>query len=135
MNKKEIGIVFLRISMGLMITGHGIMKILGGMEFMHKLGSLPLFVPEWPAIYPVLGILATAIELLGGILVMAGHFTRTASIAIAVVLFAGFTVHMPNISDFSSLMRNTWPFEIMLAFIVISIIGPGEWRLRFKKKH
>lgn len=124
---RDTGIVFLRVSMGLMITLHGLMKVVGGMTFMRTLGSLPPFVPDVPMLQTALGMVATAIELVGGIMVMLGRGTRVASLLIALVLLVGFTYHMAAISDFTSFVRNTWPLEIMLAFIAISMIGPGSW--------
>ena len=122
--KEKTGLLFLRISMGAMMTLHGLMKVLKGMDFMEKLGSMPPFFPDNPTLHTLLGIIATIIELGGGILLMIGYRAREASIAIATVLIFAFAYHCNQISDFESFVRNAWPLEMAFVFIALAIINP-----------
>lgn len=108
--------LFLRISMGGFMACHGLMKLLSGSAFLQQLGSLPPFVPDIPALQTVLGVIATAIELVGGTLVALGIQQRLASLLIVVVMLVAFSYHMQQITGFTSLMQNTWPLEIACVF-------------------
>jgi putative oxidoreductase len=119
---------FLRISMGLVMFLHGIMKVLGGPTFWQTLGGLPPMVPEIPWLRMSLGIVATFIELLGGLLLIINWRVRDASISIVLVMIAAFTYHLPNVDGFRSLMMNTWPLELALVYAAIAWLHPTKGR-------
>jgi len=127
-----MGLLVLRVSIGLIFFLHGWMKLFGHQvsflrEMLHMAG---VTLPD-PLIW-----LATAIELGAGLALMAGLFTRpaalllTAEMVIAVLLFdlqeGFFIVSVPNVPL-------AYGFEYHLALIAglvcVALGGPGRWAL------
>jgi len=127
--KKDIGILVFRISLGTLMICHGIMKIMGGWDFMMTLGALPPLVPEDESLHLVLGIIATLSEILGGLGLITGFGFRLACILLTAVMIPAFLYHLESVNDFASLMRNTWPLELAFVFIAFCFIGPGKYKL------
>lgn len=105
---------------------HGVMKVLGGLEFMKTLGGLPPMIPESETLRIALGIVATLLELLGGLGVLLGYRFKLACWMIVAVMIPAFASHLNSIQDFRSLMLNAWALEIAIAFAAFSFIGPGD---------
>jgi len=126
---KDSGIHLFRITMGTMMVGHGLMKVFGGIDFIQKLGGMPPFVPNNDAVRLVLGFVAVACELLGGLGVITGFRFRTACIAIIAVMIPAWLYHLGNVSNFETFMRNAWPLELAFVFASFAIIGPGKRKL------
>ncbi len=114
--------LFLRISMGIFMACHGLMKLLSGPSFLQQLGSMPPFVPDIPALHTALGVIATAIELVGGILVALGIQQRLACLLIVTVMLSAFSYHLQQVTGFTSLMQNTWPLEIACVFGALAFL-------------
>ena len=126
---RDKGILFFRISMGMMMVLHGIMKIVGGIEFIRRLGGMPPGVPENDTLQVFLGLTAIAFEILGGIGVATGIRFKTACVLIVLVMIPAFLYHLGNVSDFESFMRNAWPLELAFVFSAFLFIGPGKHKL------
>jgi putative oxidoreductase len=87
---QPLALVFMRLALGVIMLVHGYHKVFGGLhhhaEFVASLG-----LPGW------LGYFSAFAEFLGGILVLAGFFTRAAAFAICVDLtVAIWKVHWHN---------------------------------------
>lgn len=111
-----------RLVTGLLFTLHGASTVLGLFGGSRGSGE-PVPVGQWP------GWWAGLIQLVCGILVMAGLFTRPAALlASGSMAYAYFTVHQPQ-----ALM----PIEnggvnsalYAWAFLVIAVLGAGPWSL------
>jgi len=126
---RDKGILFFRISMGTMMVLHGIMKIVGGIEFIRRLGGMPPGVPENDTLQVFLGLTAVAFEILGGLGVATGIRFKTACVLIVVVMIPAFLYHLGNVSDFESFVRNAWPLELAFVFSAFVFIGPGKYKL------
>lgn len=74
---QPLGLLVLRVGVGVIMIAHGGQKVFGGLhnhlEFVHQLG-----MPAW------WGYLSTATEFLGGILLIAGLFTRIVGVAMTI---------------------------------------------------
>jgi putative oxidoreductase len=117
------GIKFLRYSMGGMFVLHGLSKVIGGTGVLTYVGGMPPFAPhDSPRLQLVLGSLAAAFEILGGLGVITGFKFRQACLLIILVMLAATTYHMSLVKDFSSLMANTWPIEILFVFVSLLMI-------------
>lgn len=125
MNRNH-GILFFRLTMGALMCAHGVMKIVRGPEFIEKLGGMPPFIPDVQVLHVVLGWLAVACEVLGGLGVITGIKFRWACGLIVAVMIPAWAYHLGQVSDFPSFMTNTWPLEIALVFTAFAIIGKGR---------
>lgn len=87
---QPLGLLVLRLALGAVMIAHGSQKVFGGLHnFVHMVNSFGL--PAW------LGYVAAFVELIGGLLVLVGFFTRCASIAICIdLIVAIWKVHLHN---------------------------------------
>ena len=116
------GLTILRVVVGLVFFVHGFQKVylmgFGGVaRMMEGLG-----VPA-PGLFAVI---LTLVELLGGLALILGLFTRLAAIPLAVdMLVATLTVHLPN--GFSVLPNGGYEFTLVLlaASVALAVAGPG----------
>jgi putative oxidoreductase len=112
-----------RVIVGFLFACHGVASlfgVFGGAVGTHG-GTVPL--GSWPDWW------AAAIQLLGGLLVMLGLFTRIAAlICSGSMAYAYFTVHLPT-----GLMpiQNGGELAALYAwvFLLIAALGPGSWAL------
>lgn len=125
MNERS-AIRFLRIAMGVVMLLHGVMKAMGGPSFWQNLGGLPPMVPDIGWLELGLGVAATLIELVGGLMLILGWRVRLAAVAIVSVMLVAFTYHLPNVDGFRTLMTNTWPLELAFVYATIAWLHPGK---------
>jgi putative oxidoreductase len=87
---QPLALLVMRLALGAIMVAHGYQKVLGNLHhFAQLVGSLGL--PGW------LGYVAAFTEFLGGLLVLAGFFTRPAAFAICIELaVAIWKVHWHN---------------------------------------
>jgi putative oxidoreductase len=115
---QPLGLLVLRIVLGVIMIGHSYPKVFGGVHqtvgFISSLG-----LPWWLAYFSM------AAEFGGGILVIAGLFTRCASLAILIdMVVAIWKVHWKH----GLLGEHGYQFPISLAAIAFALMlfGAGE---------
>src|SRR5688572_5857620 len=120
--RANIGLAVLRIGVGGVFAAHGLQKLVvlgipGVAGFMSQLG-LP---------FPTLSALAvTATELLGGLALVAGAFTRIAALPLAFsMLVAGLTAHLKG--GFFLPSGVEYVLVLFLASVALALTGPGAW--------
>ncbi|HJT14509.1 MAG TPA: DoxX family protein [Dongiaceae bacterium] len=119
------GATLLRVALGAMWVSHAWFKIsaFGVAGFAGWLDSLGL-----PGLMagPVI-----ALELIGGLLILAGFHGRFVSIALLPVLAVATWVHVPNGMIFSN-ANGGWeyPVFLMIASVVHAVVGDGALALR-----
>ena len=122
---QPLALLVLRLVLGVIMIGHGYPKVFGGMSH-HVQTVSSLGLPGW------LAYCSAAAEFFGGILVIAGIFTRFAALAIAINLgVAIWTVHWKN----GLLGNEGYQFLLALAAIAFALIffGSGPWALRLPR--
>lgn len=118
------GALVLRVALGLVFLAHGLFKVV----VLSLPATAAFFVrhgfPGWTA-YPVSGI-----ELLGGVLLVAGLATRAVSLALLGVVLGAFRVHWQNGWYFGS-PNGGWEFlAVLVAGLVgLMLLGPGAPRV------
>jgi putative oxidoreductase len=120
-----LGLLILRVVMGLTMAAHGSQKLFGWFEGPGRAGTTGMFTKlgfRWPA---VMALMAGAAEFFGGILFAAGLVTPFAAIALIVVMLnAVIAVHWQK-----GFFATAGGYEYNLAIIAIatgvSAIGPG----------
>ncbi len=87
---QPLALLVMRVALGVIMVAHGYHKVFGGLrQFSHMVGNMGM--PAW------LGYVAAFTELVGGLMVLAGFFTRPAAFAICVELgVAIWKVHWRN---------------------------------------
>lgn len=119
------GALALRLGLGAVFVAHALAKAFvftfpGTVAFFEGAGF-----PGWTA-YPVF-----AIELLGGLALLAGVATRTAAVALIPVMLGATTVHLPNGWMFNA-PNGGWEFPVFLivALAAQALLGPGALAAR-----
>ena len=120
------GIRFLRYSIGAMFVLHGLAKVFGGIETIRYVGGMPPFVPQIPTLQLALGLVATALEIVGGLGLITGFKLRYSAGLLSVILLAATSYHMTQVSSFSTLMTNTWPLELFFVTAALFIISSDK---------
>ena len=124
-NGTEIGALVLRVSLGVVMIAHGLLKVMvftlpGTAQFFESVGF-----PGWTA-YPV-----TIVEIAGGLLLIAGLWTRQVAIALIPVLLGATSVHFGAGWVFSN-ANGGWEYPAFLTatLVVQALLGPGAFALR-----
>lgn len=87
---QPLALLVMRFCLGIIMTVHGYHKVFGGLQhFAHMIGGMGL--PSW------LGYVSAFTELIGGLLIIVGFFTRPAAFAICINLAVAIgKVHLHN---------------------------------------
>jgi putative oxidoreductase len=112
---QPLGLLVLRIVLGVIFVGHGYHKVNGHMqEFAGHVASM--HIPAW------LGYVATFTEFLGGILIMLGLFTRFVAVGLLIDMIVAIAkVHWPH----GLIGTGGYEFPLSLAAIAFSLIFFG----------
>lgn len=121
----EIGALVLRLGLGVMFIAHALLKyyvftLPGTAQFFASLG-LP----------PFLGYVTFAAELIGGVLLVLGVYTRYVALALVPILLGATWAHLGNGWVFSA-PNGGWeyPAFLALASVVQFFVGDGAFALQ-----
>lgn len=121
----QLGITFLRVSLGIMWVAHAQLKLLVftlpiAAEFFQNHG-FPGFL-----VYPVY-----ILETVGGVMLILGIYGRQVSLALMPILLAATSVHVNNGWVFSN-SNGGWEYPVFLLATSTSLylIGDGAWVIR-----
>lgn len=121
----DYGTALLRVSLGVMLLAHGLLKVFvftipGTVGFFAKVGFPGALA------YPVI-----AIEVLGGLMLIAGIYTRWVALAAVPLLLGATLVHAGNGWLFSG-AGGGWEYPAFwaVALLVQALLGDGAYALR-----
>ena len=121
----ELGATLLRVALGSMWIAHALLKALvftlpGAAQFFDSVGY-PGFL-----VYPVF-----AVELLGGVALVAGVYARQVALLLVPVMLAAAKVHLPNGWVFTA-PGGGWEYPVFLAVVSVVqwLVGDGAFALR-----
>ena len=125
---KDLGLLILRLGIGVMFICHGIPKLLGGPQGWEGLAQFGLpFLPEG-FIAIAFGFAAMATELGGGLLLALGKFHRITCAALAGVMVVAFTTKIGNVTGIGDFAKEAgWPLELTVVFVALFFTGPGRY--------
>ncbi len=119
--------LLLRLSLGVMFIAHALLKIVvftvpGTVQFFESVG--------FPG---ALAYVTIAAELGGGVLLLAGVFTRWVALATVPLLLGAAWVHLPNGWVFSA-QGGGWEYPVFLAVaaVVQFLLGDGAFALAMR---
>ncbi len=127
LKKPDIGLLLLRLGLGVMfIVAHGLPKLLAGPEQWGKIGGAARYIGIDRA-PTLLGFLAGATELLGGILLVLGIFVRPAAAALLFVMTLATITILARGENLHGV--NAQPVEVGAACLALVFLGAGKYSL------
>ncbi len=127
MRKKEdlvnIGLLVLRIGIGISIFFHGLPKITGGPETWTAIGGSMsnLGINFAPTFW---GFMAAFSETIGGILFALGLFFRPAAFLLVGTMIVALVMHFSQGDDF---MKYGHALDLLIVFVAALLTGPGKY--------
>jgi len=115
---QPVALLVMRLALGSIMTAHGYHKVFGGLHH-HAQMVASLGLPAW------LGYASAFAELLGGLLILFGLFTRAAAVFVFVDLFVAiWKVHLHN-GLIGSPDRPGFEFALACAALAFALIFFG----------
>jgi putative oxidoreductase len=115
---QPLALLVMRLALGAIMVAHGYHKVFGGLHH-HAQIVASLGLPAW------LGYVSAFTEFLGGLLILAGFFTRVAAFAICINLgVAIWKVHLHN-GLIGSLDRPGYEFPLAAAALAFALVFFG----------
>ena len=122
-----LGITVLRLVVGIIYTVHGLQKLVvyGFAGVSKNFAALGLPFPD------VSAVVVTLLEFIGGLLLIAGLFSRPAAVLLAIeMLVAILAVHLK--AGFFLPGGFEYPLALLAADIALALTGPGAFALDAK---
>lgn len=121
----DLGLLLIRIGLGIQMMLHGWPKITGGVEKWEKLGSKMslIGIDFMPAFW---GFMAAFSEFGGGLWLLLGFFNRPVSALLAFTMLIAAIYHW---TDEGKFMAGSHAFELMIVFIGLYFIGSGRYSI------
>jgi putative oxidoreductase len=118
---------FMRIGIGMLTIGHGLLKLLGGSATWYVVGTamnnLGIYV------VPVMwGFIASCTEFFGGIALVLGLGTRIASLVLTFMMGVAFLMHIHNGDPYT---MYSFPLSVGIIFISFFCSGAGYWSIDY----
>ena len=119
---RNIGILILRIGLGIMFVFHGYPKLFGGPESWEQVGSAMqvIGIESLPIVF---GFLAAIAEFFGGLCLIFGLYFKTALSALMVVMVVATIYHIAAGDSFA---RISHPIEVFVVLVSLLFLGTGR---------
>jgi putative oxidoreductase len=124
-NYKNLGLLIIRIGLGIMFIHHGYPKLMGGTASWKDLGESMKYVGIhfWPMIW---GLLAAVTEFFGGFLLIIGLAFRPVCILLLINLIVAALMHLGTGGGLGDAAH---PIEDATVFAGLIFIGPGKYSI------
>ncbi|NRB21724.1 DoxX family protein [Candidatus Dependentiae bacterium] len=122
-NAKDVGLLILRIGIGLIFVKHGYPKIMGGPQMWQGLGGAManLGITFAPTFW---GFMAACSEFFGGLCLIFGFLTRPAAFLLGCVMFTAVVMHASKGDPWSTMAH---PLSLLVVFIALFVAGAGNY--------
>jgi putative oxidoreductase len=117
-----IGLLLLRLGLGVSFVLHGTPKIFGGPALWQQLGGAMNFlgISSFPAFW---GFMAAFAEFGGGILILLGFLFRPAALLLAFTMAVATIMHVKTGDEFKVYSH---AMELFIVFVGLMFVGPGK---------
>lgn len=122
---RDLGLLILRVGLGLLFTMHGYPKLLGGPAAWTELGGV-MKLAGITAAPTAWGFLGAAAEAVGGQLIAVGLFFRVACLALFGTMLMATLMHVSKGEGFSGYAHAA---ESAVVFLGLLFTGPGRYSL------
>ena len=125
---RDLGLLILRILIGLSFLAHGLPKLEGGSEYWIKLGKSMAFVGVTS--YPIFwGLMSALTESVGGFLLLIGFCFRPACLFLVINMAVATTMHFNTTPGdfFEKWSVASHAIELGSVFLSLLLIGPGKF--------
>lgn len=122
-NWVNVGLLALRLGIGVSIFFHGLPKIMGGPDSWEAVGSAMshLGIQFAPTFW---GFMAAFAETIGGIALALGVFLRPAALLLATNMIVALVMHVSRGDGF---LKYGHALDLLIVFAALFIIGPGKY--------
>ncbi len=122
---RDVGLLILRVGIGIMFMGQGLPKLIAGPEKWLILGGTmnALGVDFAPMAW---GFMAAFSEFAGGMLLALGFFTRPACFFLLTTMIVATSMHISKGDPF---LKYSHAMEAGILFLGLLFIGPGKYSL------
>ena len=121
----DLGLLILRLGVGIMFVTHGYPKLTGGPEMWEKIGGAMSHVGvNFARVF--WGFMAAFAEAGGGLLFALGLLFRPAAFAMAFTMLIAALVHLSGEDGFSGASH---AIELGIVFFAFIFIGPGKYSI------
>jgi putative oxidoreductase len=122
---RDLGLLILRVGIGISFMFHGLPKLLAGPELWAQLGgALGLMGVHFAPTF--MGLVASLSEFIGGFLLVIGLFVRPASFFMLNTLIVATIMHLKLGDSFD---KYSHALELAIVFLSLIIIGAGKYSL------
>ena len=126
----DLGLLILRVGIGVMFLLHGLPKITGGPATWEGLAQSGLSFLPVGIVSIAFGLAATIAEFGGGLFLIVGRYHRIACAALAATMAVAFTTKLGDITSIMDFAyRAGWPLELFIVFVALFFTGPGRHRI------
>jgi putative oxidoreductase len=122
---RDLGLLILRVGIGVMFMTHGFPKLAGGPESWASYGEAVSHLGIHGG-FTVFGLLAGLSEFVGGLLVALGLCTRLACVPVILTMVVAASMHL---GSGQSLTQASHAIEAGIVFAALFVLGPGRWSL------
>jgi putative oxidoreductase len=121
----NFGLLILRIGLGIMFVMHGLPNVQGGMEVWTKIGSAVQYIGIH-AFYSIWGLLASVLEVGGGVLLLAGLLFKPTVLALIGIMAVAAYMHISLKEGF---LAASQAIELGIVLLSLLITGPGKYSI------
>ena len=128
--KIDLGLLIIRIGIGISFMIHGYPKLVGGVETWKELGEVMKMVGInfVPAFW---GFMAAFAEFFGGLFLMLGLFFAPACVLLSITMVMAIVMHAVNGDGFKGFSH---ALESLVLFVGLGVSGPGKFSVWVKRK-